>query len=81
MYCENRAALQSQKAQDIERAFADRLINDASGGLTIPSALRELDAIIEAGASDPGQLLSGYRKYLIARENRVRDYTSKLPAA
>lgn len=80
IYCENRAALQPQQAQNVERAFADRLISDASGGLTIPSALRELDDLAEAGTSDPGQLLRGYRKFLIARENRVREYTSKFSA-
>lgn len=81
IYCESRSALDGNACTLVEREFADRLLSENSGGLTLPAAIREIDAMLAAGAIDAEGLLRGYRGHLIERQQRVRDYQSKRPAA
>lgn len=81
IYCESRSTLDDIARAFVESEFADRLLAESSGGLALPAAIRETEALIEAGASDVDGLLQGYRAHLIEREKRVRDYQSSRAAA
>lgn len=81
IYCESRSVLDDNSRTLVEREFANRLLTESFGGLTLTAAVGEIDALIGGGAIDGDGLLQGYRAHLIERERRVRDYQAGRAAA
>lgn len=74
VYFEARSALAEGVRRDLERALTDRLIDEGGGGLTLSQALSATEEILNDTESDPPDILVDYRKYLIDRMARVKEY-------
>ncbi|HUN97755.1 MAG TPA: exodeoxyribonuclease I, partial [Bradyrhizobium sp.] len=77
LYFEARSVLPETLRLELEHALSGRLVDVDAGGLTLEQALREIDEMLSADASDPGGLLADYHTYLVGRTARVTDFRAK----
>ncbi|PBB84538.1 exonuclease domain-containing protein [Mesorhizobium sp. WSM3876] len=77
VHVEHRSALDEAARLHSDLALADRLLNDAGGGLTLGLALAAVDEMCTTGTPDPQGLLLSYRDWLIQRTERVEEFLQR----
>lgn len=70
----HRGSLGEEERAAADRELAERLMIDRDGPLTLPAALDALDDLVAEAHPDPGQVLPGYRAWLVERIARVEAY-------
>lgn len=73
-HAEHRGSLSETERWQADLDLADRLLDDRGGPLTLPEAVKEIDALTETGQLTASVLLDDYRRWLVAKIERVERF-------
>ncbi|WID95167.1 exonuclease domain-containing protein [Bosea vestrisii] len=74
LHAEHRGSLSETERRQADLDLADRLLDDRGGPLTLPEAVKEIDAIAATDQHMTSALLNDYRRWLVSKIERVERF-------